>query len=348
GNVIDPLDIADTYGADALRFTLAAMPAQVRDIKLAMSRVEGYRNFSTKLWNAARFAEMNNCQFKDDFHPKSVNSTLSRWIASELQITAAKVGEGIEEHRYNEAAGALYHFIWHIFCDWYLELAKPVLSGDENAEKSEARAMTAWVLEQVVRLLHPFMPFITEEIWQQMKGQGADNMLISAPWPQISGLENEAAASEISWVIDLVTNIRSARAEMNVPAGARIPLVLIDADETVRDRCRLHDELIQRLARLSELTLADQSPKGAIQIVVDGATAALPLGDVLDFAAERDRLQREIAKTDDEIRKLAAKLANEKFTTRAPAHVVEEQVTRKQEAEETRAKLNAAMDRFAD
>ena len=347
GNVIDPLEIADKYGADALRFTLTAMAAQGRDIKLAMGRVEGYRNFATKLWNAARFAEMNDCNLVTDFDPKSARLVLSRWIAGELQETANKVGEGIESHRYNEAAAALYQFVWHKYCDWYLELAKPVFMGEDETAKSEARAMTAWVLEQILLLLHPIMPFITEELWQNMKGQGADNMLIQAPWPKLEGLEDEAAASEMNWVIELISNVRSTRAEMNVPAGARVPLVLVGADENVQKRCETHGNIIQRLARLSNLEISEDAPKGAIQIVVEGAIAALPLGDVIDFAEESARLEREIAKIDGEISKIEAKLANEKFTSRAPAHVVEEQKTRKIDAENTRVKLTAALARFA-
>ncbi len=347
GNAIDPLEIADKYGADALRFTLAAMAAQGRDIKLAMSRVEGYRNFATKLWNAARFAEMNSCNLDAGFDPKSAQSVLSRWIAGELEATAAKVAAGIEGHRYNEAAGALYHFVWHIFCDWYLEFAKPVLSGEDEKAQAEARAMTAWVLEQSLLLLHPMMPFITEEIWQKLKGQGAENMLVKAPWPSLSGFADEAVNREMNWVIDLITNVRSTRAEMNVPAGARVPLVLVDAEDDITQRINHHGDIIRRLARLSDLSLAGQAPKNAVQFVVDGATVALPLGDVLDFDTERQRLAREIAKVDEEIKKMTAKLANEKFTSRAPVHVVEEQRARKTEAEETRSKLTSALERFA-
>jgi len=347
GNVIDPLQLIEQYGADALRFTLAAMAAQGRDIKLSMNRVEGYRNFATKVWNAARFAEMNECRLDPAFDPKSAQSIVSRWIAGELQATAAKVTEGIDSHRYNDAAGALYHFLWHIFCDWYLELAKPVLSGDDEAAKAEAQAMTAWVLEQSLLLLHPLMPFLSEELWQHMKGQGADDMLIRARWPQLSGFEDTAASEEMTWVIDLITNIRSTRAEMNVPAGAKIPFVLVGADARVRERIARHGDIVQRLARLSALDMADDIPESAVQIVVEGATAALSLGGVIDFAEERARLNKEIAKVDQEIAKIEAKLANEKFISRAPEHVVEEQRNRKGEAEETRTKLSSALERLA-
>jgi valyl-tRNA synthetase len=236
GNVMDPLVIIDEYGADALRFTLSAMAAQGRDIKLAKQRVEGYRNFATKLWNASRFAEMNECVRQHDFDPSKVEATVNKWIVSETQAASKAVTAGIEGYRFNEAAGSAYEFVWGIFCDWYVELIKPLLMGDDEAAKAETRACVAWTLDQILKLLHPFMPFITEELWAHMVEHGEQrlSLLTLSAWPEIDGMSDEAAAKEIGWVIELVQEIRSVRSEMNVPAGAKIPLVVVSADKATR------------------------------------------------------------------------------------------------------------------
>src|SRR5262245_52109468 len=246
GNVMDPLGMIDQYGADALRFTLAAMAAQGRDIKLSTHRVEGYRNFATKLWNAARFAEMNECVRQKGFDPKSVAETLNRWIAGEVERTAAAVTTGIETYKFNEAATAIYEFTWGTFCDWYLELTKPILNGDDEAAKAETRATTAWVLDQILKLLHPFMPFITEELWELLAGAPAagEELLCLAAWPAFEGLAEEEADAEIRWLIELVSEVRSVRSEMNVPGGAKIPLVLVGAGKLPRARADRYEETI--------------------------------------------------------------------------------------------------------
>ncbi len=279
GNVIDPLDLIDRYGADALRFTLAAMAAQGRDIKLATSRVEGYRNFATKLWNAARFGEMNECARVDGFDPRSAREALNRWIGHETARTGQEVTGAIEEYKFNEAAGSVYRFVWNVFCDWYLELAKPVLAGPDGAAKAETRAMAAWVLDEILKLLHPFMPFITEELWQVAAdgGKPRSGLLILAPWPRYLGLEDAEAEAEIGWFIDLVSAIRSARAEMNVPPGALVPLMLVAASTETVTRARRWEEFLQRLARLSDISFVDKPPPGSIQILVRGDVAAVPL-----------------------------------------------------------------------
>jgi len=349
GNIIDPLELIDAYGADALRFTLAAMAAQGRDIKLARSRVEGYRNFSTKLWNAARFCLMNGCVRDLDFDPARATGTINSWIAGEADKTTAVVAEAIGAHKYNEAAGALYHFVWHVFCDWYLELIKPVLSGEDEDAARETRATTAWVLDHILKLLHPFMPFITEELWQRLAEEGGferETMLIVSGWPAAMGLGNEEATGEIEWVIALISEIRSVRAEMNVPAGARIGCVIAGASEQTAARARAWETEIKQLARLGSLDLSDEVPAGAVQVVLEEATIALPLADVIDLAAESARLEKELGKIAGEISKLEAKLANESFVSRAPAHVVEEQRERKGEAEATAGRLQAALDRL--
>ena len=352
GNVIDPLELIDRYGADALRFTLAAMAAQGRDIKLSASRVEGYRNFATKLWNAARFAEMNGCATIADFDPKNTKETLNRWIVHETARAAREVTEALEQFRFNEAAGSAYRFVWNVYCDWYLELAKPVLTGPDGAAKDETRAATAWARDQIAKLLHPFMPFITEELWRvtgagAAYGRGSDSaaMLAIAPWPQLDGLEDDAAEAEIGWVVDLVSAVRSVRAEMNIAAAAQIPLVLVQASPETQQRARRWSEFIKRLARLSELSFADASPEGAVQMVVRNETAALPLKGVIDLAAERARLEKELGKASADIARLDAKLGNPDFIRRAPEEVVDAEREKRDEAQARRQKIAAALER---
>ncbi len=348
GNVINPLELIDNYGADALRFTLTAMAAQGRDIKLSSSRVEGYRNFATKLWNASRFAEMNDCVPRADFDPSSAQIIVNRWIAGETERTAAAVTEALEAFRFNDAAGAVYHFIWHIYCDWYLELIKPVLMGDDEAAKAETRAMAAFVLDRALQLLHPIMPFVTEELWAKRmpEGERRDSLLMLSEWPSREGLKNAEADAEIGWLIKLVTEVRSVRAEMNVPAGAKVPFVIADASAETKVRFATHDETIRRLARVETIDFG-ALPSGSVQIVLDEATVGLPLQGVIDFGAEQERLKREIDKVQSEIVQITTKLANEKFVSRAPTHVVEEQRERKDEAEATVAKLAQAIERLA-
>jgi valyl-tRNA synthetase len=323
GNVIDPLDLIDQYGADALRFTLTAMAAQGRDIKLATSRVEGYRNFATKLWTASRFAEMNDCASTAGFDPDAVTTTLNRWIIGEAAKAVAETTSAIEAYRFNDAAGAAYRFVWNVLCDWYLELAKPVLAGEEGPAKAETRATVAWVLEQSYRLLHPFMPFITEELWSVTAGEGGRaGVLALASWPDLAGLEDPEAEAEIGWLVDLVTEVRSIRSEMNVPAATQIPLVLVAASAEVQTHAVRYDDMLRRLARLSKVSFADVAPEGAVQIIVRGGVAALPLADVIDIGAERARLTKEIARVDQEITRIDNKLGNESFVARAPEEVV--------------------------
>ncbi len=336
------------YGADALRFTLAAMAAQGRDVKLSVNRIEGYRNFATKLWNAARFGEMNGCLPSKDFDPGSAKETINRWIAGETQRTVAAVTEGIEQHRFNEAASAIYHFVWHTFCDWYLELAKPILNGADEKTKAETQAMFAWTLDHILIMLHPFKPFITEALWHRIGevAAGRDTMLILADWPQLSGLEDAEADEEMAWVIDLISEVRSVRSEMNVPPSAQIPLAICGASKAVKARAERHRDTLSRLARLASLSFEKAPPKGAVQIVMKDAILALPLAGVIDLGAEGDRLKREIAKVRGEIEKLDQKLADRKFTSRAPEHVVEENRERLEQASAAQKRLSDALRRL--
>jgi valyl-tRNA synthetase len=347
GNVIDPLDLIDEYGADALRFTLTALAAQGRDIKLSTQRVEGYRNFVTKLWNACRFAEMNGCATVPGFDPTGARETMNRWIVHELAAAAREVTSAITAYKFNEAAGAAYRFVWNIFCDWYLELAKPVLLGADEAAKAEARAMTAYVRDEILKLLHPFVPFVTEELWGVTAGEGAPrrDLLALTSWPEPIAAAAEEAAAEIGWVIDLVSAIRSVKAEMNVTA-TDTPLVLSGVAAATQARATVWAEVIKRMARLSTLTFADSPPPGSVQLVVQGEIAALPLKGVVDFRAEQVRLEKEIARLDAEIARIDGKLGNADFIRRAPEEVVEVERERREEAVTRRAKIVEAMERL--
>jgi valyl-tRNA synthetase len=372
GNVIDPLHLIDDYGADALRFTLAAMAAQGRDIKLAAQRVEGYRNFATKLWNACRFAEMNACVLPSDFDPTKAKETLNRWIAHETTRATREVTEAIEAYRFNDAAGAIYRFVWNVYCDWYLELAKPVLMGEEGAAKTETRAMVAWARDEIVKLLHPFMPFITEELWAVTAKR--DGLLALAPWSRkadalspeqlalmsttspndplippvllvldTADFSDPAAEAEIGWVVDLVTAIRSVRAEMNIPPATLMPLIMVRCRQEARARVERWSDVIKRLARLGEISFDNLAPAGAIQLLVRDEVAALPLKGVIDLSAEKARLNKEVSKAEADIKRVDAKLSNEKFVANAPEEIVEEEKEKREAALARKEKNEAAL-----
>ncbi len=375
GNVIDPLHLIDEYGADALRFTLAAMAAQGRDIKLSESRVEGYRNFATKLWNACRFAEMNACAAAADFDPAKASETLNRWIAHETARAIGDVTEAIEAYRFNDAAGAIYRFVWNVYCDWYLELAKPVLMGIEGASKSETRAMVAWVRDVILKLLHPFMPFITEELWtvtarrdgllalaswprrasaltpEQLVLTVAATSMDSLPSPALLVLDNfefadPEAEAEIGWLVDLVTAVRSVRAEMNIPPATLTSLVLAAVSAETKARVPRWSDVIKRMARLNDISFAERAPEGSVQLLVRGEIAALPLKGVIDLSAEKARLDKELVKADADIKRVDAKLANEKFVANAPEEVVEEEKEKREAAVVRKTKIIEALARL--
>ncbi|MBL8591030.1 MAG: valine--tRNA ligase, partial [Methylobacteriaceae bacterium] len=348
GNVIDPITVIDEYGADALRMGLAAFASAGRDIKLSTQRIEGYRNFSTKLWNAARFAEMNGCARVAGYDPKQAKETLNRWILGETQKAAAEVTAAIETFRFNDAAASVYRFVWNVFCDWYVELAKPVLQGEASAAQTETRATLAFVLDQASALLHPFMPFITEELWRIKGEQGPAraSLLALGPWPQLDGLVDAQAEAEMGFVVDLISDVRSVRSEMNVAAGAQIPLVLVGVDAQTRARAERHADTLKRLARLSDISFADVAPAQAAQIVARGVVAALPLAGIVDLGAEKTRLARETKKLEGDIARIDAKLGNADFMARAPEEVVEEQRERRAEAAARIEKMQAALARL--
>jgi valyl-tRNA synthetase len=354
GNVIDPLVVINEYGADALRFTLAALAAQGRDPKLDVKTAEGYRNFATKIWNAARFAEMNGCARAVGFDPAKVAEPLNRWVLSETAKAFAEVEGAVAAYRFNDAAMSAYRFVWGVFCDWYLELAKPVLQGADSASKDEARATVAHVIDLICQLLHPFMPFLTEELWAVKSGEGApraaqpdgDTLVCLSRWPDLAGLADEKAEAEIGFIVDLICDIRSVRSEANVPAGTQVPLVMVKASESTTQTLRSWAPMVQRLARLSAITFADVTPPQSAQIVVRGEIAAMPLAGIIDIDGEKQRLTKELAKLDQDILTVDRKLANADFMARAPEEIVEENHTRKVNALARKARIADALARL--
>ncbi|HFB55112.1 MAG TPA: valine--tRNA ligase, partial [Hellea balneolensis] len=292
---------------------------------------EGYRNFGTKLWNATRFAQMNACKPVKGFDPKSCQHAVNKWIVSEAAKTAQEVTSTIENFRFNDASDSIYKFAWGQYCDWYLELIKPIMNGDDQAAIAETRACAAWVLDQILILLHPFMPFITEELWGETAGdEPRATALISAAWPVLDdSYIDEAAQEDITWLVKLVSEVRSVRSEMNVPPAAKGKLVVIGASAKTLERMATYTDVLERMARMSSWEAADSAPKAALQAIVDEATIALPLEGLIDLGAEKARLQKEIEKTEAEIAKIDQKLANKNFTERAPEAVVAEQHTRR-------------------
>ncbi len=341
GNVMDPLVLCDQYGADPLRFTLAAMAAQGRDIKMSVTRLEGYRNFATKIWNACRFLEMNGCTGSADaIDLSTVQEPVNRWIVSEYNEAIAKTTAAIENYRFNEAADALYHFIWHSYCDWYVELIKSEFSG----EATEIRATASAILAGALKLLHPFMPYLTEELNEKIFG--SDKLMITELWPSPVAQDNQESVEEIKFIIKLITEIRYIRSEMNVPLSAKPTLLTRAATELQARALETQKSSLLRLARLGDVETAEEFSKGCAQGTVDGLDIALPLADILDLDAESARLNKEIAAVAGEIDKIARKLDNPGFIAKAPDDVVAENRRRLVEEETKKAGLEAALGRL--
>ncbi|MDO9608727.1 MAG: class I tRNA ligase family protein, partial [Brevundimonas sp.] len=350
GNVIDPLGIIDELGADPLRFTMAILSG-TRDIKLSKQRIEGYRNFGTKLWNAARFSQMNEARRVEGFDAATVEQTINRWIRGELTKAERAVSEAIEGGRFDDAAGALYRFVWNVFCDWYLELAKPVFNGADEAAKAETRAMTAWTLDQTLKLLHPVMPFITEELWAELgkEGPAREGLLIGAEWPVLpDDFIDTVADEEINWLISSVTELRSSRAEIGLPAGAKVTLAIYNPLPEAFGRFERHADTFSSLARLEKIQLVSERPEGAVAILVGGVSAFIPLAGIIDLTAERARLEKEIAVFESDIGHVNKKLGNPNFVSRAVPEVVDEQRAKLAEAEAGKVKLQAALARLSE
>jgi len=352
GNVLDPLELVDDYGADALRFTLTAMSGAARDIKLSRQRIEGYRNFGTKLWNATRFCQMNGCARTEGFDPATLKVPLNIWIVGQTVRTTQAVTKALENCAFDEASNALYRFVWNVFCDWYVELAKPGLNGEDEAARDETRATAAWVLDVILKLLHPVMPFLTEELWQETADLGARRsdkaLLITAAWPSLSpDLVNAEVEGQIEFVIATVSEGRSVRAELNVPLSARPPLLVTEFSEDQKRVLTSNAAMIAQLLRVSDVSFVAAAPTGAIPFVVEGATLALPVAEFIDLAAERARLTKEIAGLAGDIERTAKKLGNADFVARAPEEVVEENRERMAEAQDAKAKLEGALARLS-
>ncbi len=352
GNVIDPLEIVDEFGADALRFTNASMAAIGGVLKLSRERITGYRNFGTKLWNAVRFAEMNEV-FTDavpqldvaDLKPKAA---VNRWIIGETARVREEVDAALESYRFNDAANGLYAFVWGKVCDWHVELSKPLLQGDNAEAQAETRATMRWVLDQCMVLLHPIMPFITEELWG-LTGNRA-KMVVHADWPTYTAanLIDADADREMNWVISVIENTRSARAQMRVPAGLYVPMLVTEIDADGQAAWDRNEALIKRLARIDSLTHADELPKGTISIAAPGASFGLPLADIIDIGAEKERLEKAKGKLAKELGGLRGRLNNPKFVASAPEEVVAEAKANLAAREEEEAKLNEALARLAE
>jgi valyl-tRNA synthetase len=318
---------------------------------------------------------MNACVAPPEFDSTQAKQTLNRWIAHETARATREVTEAIEAYRFNDAAGSIYRFVWNVYCDWYLELAKPVLMGEDGESKFETRAMVAWARDEILKLLHPFMPFITEELWAVTAKR--DGLLVLAPWsrqaraltpeqlalmvtaspndalmppvlfePDTADFSDPAAEGEIGWVVDLVTAIRSLRAEMNITPATLTPLMLVDASAETKERAGRWDDVVRRMARLSDISFADLAPEGAVQLLVRGEVAALPLKGVIDLSAEKSRLDKEMAKAEADIKRVDAKLANDKFVANAPEEIVEEEKEKRDAAVARKAKILEALERL--
>ena len=346
GNVLDPLELIDEFGADAVRFTLTSMAAMGRDLKLSKDRIAGYRNFGTKLWNAARFAEMNDCKPVPGFDPAGVTQTVNRWIVAETARARIAHDEALSGYRFNDAANGLYAFVWGRVCDWYVEFAKPLLAEADAAVIAETRATMAWVIDQCLILLHPTMPFITEELWGAIAPR--DTMLVHADWP-VYGAEliDAEADREMGWVIGLIEEIRSIRAQMHVPAGLKVQLLQVEMDARGQAAFDRNATMIARLARLSEVTPVDAMPKGAVTIAAEGAVFGLPIADLIDVAEEKARLQKTLDKLGKEIGGLKGRLGNPKFIESAPEEIVDEARENLAAREEEAGKLSEALARLA-
>ncbi len=349
GNVIDPLEIVDEYGADALRFTNASMASIGGVLKLSKDRIAGYRNFGTKLWNACRFAEMNEAFASGpQASPPAATAAVNKWIIGETAKVRETVDQALTDYRFNDAASALYGFTWNMVCDWYVEFSKPLLLDGDDAQKAEARATLAWVLDQTLLMLHPFMPFITEELWGELADR--QKMLVHGDWPTYSktDLVDEAASREMNWVISLIEAVRSARGEMHVPVGLYVPMQCLDLDDAGKAAWDANETMIKRLARIDSLTQIDEMPKGSVTLAVEGGTFCLPLADLIDVHEEKARLEKAMGKLAKDLGGLRGRLNNPKFVASAPEEVVAENRELLVQKEEEEAKLKAALTRLAE
>ncbi len=348
GNVVDPLGLIDQYGADALRFFMAAMESQGRDIKMDDKRVEGYRNFATKLWNASRFCEVNGIGASSTLRAPEAKLPVNRWIISEVTETLAALDKALGDLRFDAAANTIYHFTWDRFCDWYLELIKPLLQGDDAAAADETRAVAGWVLDQIIVMLHPFMPFITEELWHSMATDtgGRNYDLIVAKWPEPKAAIDADAKAEVDWLIRLISATRTAKVELNIPPGTKMTAHVRDGDSALKDRITRQTSALDRVGRLENITL-DPAPEGATaQIVIDGATYVLPLAGAIDIDAEKARLGKALEGVSKEAKSLEGRLGNANFVEKAKPEAVEKARADLTDKTAEAERLQAALDRL--
>ena len=346
GNTVDPMETIEKYGADALRFFMAAMETQGRDINMSESRIAGYRNFATKLWNAARFGEMNDCCTVKAFDENGVKLATNRWIIAKAKEATREVTRNLDAYRFSDAANAVYQFVWGAFCDWYIEMIKPILYGEDETAKAETRASFAWVLDRILVILHPFMPFITTELWNNTAER--DVKLIKASWPKSEQID-ETVMHDVDWAIDLISAIRSLRAEMNLPAGAKLTVYLKDVNENSLKNLNEFNTIVCSLARLEKLeAFHGEVTPDMVQSVFREGTILLPLKGVVDFAAEKERLRKELDGLNKRLDGYARKLGNPGFVEKAPAAVVDEEKRRQSEALESKAKVEAALQRIVN
>ncbi len=342
GNAIDPLAMIDHYGTDAVRFTICALTGPGRDVKLGPARVEEYRRFVTKLWNAARLCELNAIRPDPAFDPAHAQGVLARWVLDAANTALAQATAALEAFRFDDYAAAGYHFTWHIFCDWFLEFAKPSFAAD-----AELRSATAYALGLILRMLHPVMPFVTSVLWGEF-GYGPAAELIAAPWPEpVAVVDSTGATAELDWLVRLVGEVRTVRSEMNVPPSVLAPVLLRDAAPETMARAARWSEVLGRMARASEVVaLSGELPRHSAQIGLDEAIIVLPLEGLIDLEAERRRLKRDLARTNSDADKVRAKLAQPDFVARAKPEVVEENRQRLAGFEAEMARLAGALKRI--
>lgn len=347
GNALDPLKLIDQYGADALRFSLTAMAAQGRNIRLSTKRIEGCRNFSTKLWNAAIYCQKHNCVFdRTPLKPETINGNVNLWIVNEFVTTSVKTTEAIENYKFNEASDAIYKFIWNRFCDWYLELIKSVFASDNEDHKTETRRVAGWVIEETLKLLHPFMPFVTEALWQRLthSGRQAENFLMLEQWPEFSERKSSSGSvAEVEWVIEAISVIRSYRAELGIGQSVKIPATLVESENNWSKPWRKYADSFDRIAKITALQTAIEVPKGSVSAIAGSATIALQVEGIVDLRAAEQRLEKEINKLNKNLISFNKKLEDKKFLSHAPIEVVEENRQRVVDATERLTKLESAL-----
>ncbi len=344
GNIIDPREMIDAYGSDALRFALAVLATPGRDVRMSTEKVESSRNFITKLWNATRYLQMNECAYNTVFDPKKVKSPLNQWIIGELATVTKKLESSFADYHFAEASQALYQFTWKTFCDWYIEFSKPILMGSDPEAKVETRECLGWVLGQLLHLLHPFIPYVTEELWHELGGK---DLLIGSRWPSFEGLDFPESQEEINWVITVISEIRSLRAEMNISPATKLTVIVNRPNLLTSDRIARHQQLLLGLGRLESISVDTQAKAaGCLQLVVDQESMLIPLKGVIDLEAEQLRLEKELLKVQQEMDVITKRLGDQAFVSKAPDHIITENRTRYAAREETKTQLQQAIDRI--